>query len=143
MCQEPHTVIPSSPIIIPIQTMHSIQFLTIILISLHTATCTFRHQATKWIVMIHLLHFTSSLINSYPITTKMVFQIIMIHGLSINKRDVTSIYQYLRQLTILINHVITIVQSHTWVWYSRYIGCLQLLALCIIDITDALATFHL
>ena len=58
-------------------------------------------------VMVHLLHFALAAYH-YPVITKMVLEITMIHSSIVGERDVSTVKQYLLECIILIYHIATI-----------------------------------
>ena len=85
-----HSIIVACTIIIPIQSVHTIKFLAVVLVRLRASACTLTHQFTKGIVMIHLLHL-SMLIYHYTIVSKVILQIVMVCWSGICKCDVSHV----------------------------------------------------
>ena len=74
-------IIISRPIIVPVQAMGSVQFLTIVLITLTFTLHAAAHQATCRIVVVHL-HDVSIGIQHDTVVAKMVFQVIIARNIA-------------------------------------------------------------
>ena len=127
-------VVMAGTVVVPVQAVHHVELLAVILVGLYTAVGALTVEVTIREVMVHLLD-GARCVYHHTVVALVILQVIVIYGRGAAEGDVAVIYQNLLQCPVLVYHIAAIVCCTA----RTAIGHVELPARRIVSVSDGAA----